>query len=357
MKKIVFFLFISFIFADWVIQPSGTSVNLFDIHFPSDTSIGYAAGANGVVLKTTNGGTNWFPLSVLLPVNLNACYFVNSQIGYVCGENGTVYKTTNGGEEWQMLFTGVSYNLYDIHFISPDTGFISAENSVILRTYNGGNTFDILSVSPINPYILKGISVVGNGSTVFTVGEAGSVFKTTNYGNSWVQLNSNSRSYLYKVIFLNQNIGYIVSDSGYVLKTTDGGSNFQKINVIQQPLYNLSFLSSQIGYVCGANGQIYKTTNGGENWLREQTPIEDHLFGISFVNSELGWACGRNGRIIKRYLPPSILENKKENNINFNIYPSGKYFLPNGQVIKSNQLKKGIYFIKNNQEIKKIIIF
>ncbi len=355
MKKIFFLLFLSLLFADWVVQPSGTSVNLFDIHFVN-TLIGYAVGANGVILKTTNGGENWFSLSSPLPIQLNACYFINSQIGYVCGQNGTVFKTTNGGEDWLILPTGVSYDLYDIYFVSPETGFITAENSTVLRTYNGGANFDLLSVTPIIPYVLKGISVVLGGSHAFVVGEGGAVFKTTDYGNNWTQLNANSRAYLYKTVFLNQNNGFIVSDSGYVLKTTDGGNNFLKINIVPYPLYNLSFLSSQIGYVCGYNGIVYKTTNGGENWEREPTNIIEPLYSIFFINSETGWACGANGRIIKRYLPPNISENKKEIIKKLSNRNSGKYFLPNGRVIKKEQLRKGIYFVENNKEFRKVII-
>uniref|UniRef100_A0A7V3ZVG4 Photosynthesis system II assembly factor Ycf48/Hcf136-like domain-containing protein n=1 Tax=candidate division WOR-3 bacterium TaxID=2052148 RepID=A0A7V3ZVG4_UNCW3 len=354
MKKLLIFLVFSFIFADWTIQNSSVSVTLYSLSFPTDTMLGYACGENGTIIKTTNSGQNWSRLSVSLSENLYSIFFVNETIGYACGRNGKVIKTTNGGENWQNLVTEITENLYQLHFISPDTGFIAGDNGMVLRTYDGGQTFDYLSVSPINPFDLRGISVVANGRIVYAVGLSGSIFKTTDYGNNWVQLNSQTRANLFKVIFLNPNIGYVCSESGYVLKTTDG-NNFTRLNVASpQPLYGIHFISSQVGYVCGGNGLVYKTTNGGENWEREYTGVGENLYYIFFKTEDIGWACGRNGLIIKRYLPSAITENKNEKTI-LKI-KNNNLFLSTGQIIRNNnKLNKGIYFIKNNKKFKKII--
>jgi photosystem II stability/assembly factor-like uncharacterized protein len=353
MKRLLVFLLFSYIFADWTIQNSSVSVNLYALSFPTDTLIGYAAGQNGTIIKTINGGNDWVRLSLALPENLYGIFFINESIGYACGQNGRIIKTTDGGQTWQNLSAGVTENLYHLYFVSPDTGFIVGDNGIVLRTYNGGQTFDQLSVSPINPANLRGISVLANGQIAYAVGFSGSIFKTTNYGNNWSQLNSQSRANLSKVFFLNPNLGYVCSESGYVLKTTDG-SNFIKINVAPpNPLYGIYFLSSQIGYVCGANGLVYKTINGGENWERENTGVSEILYAIFFKTEDIGWACGRNGLIIRRYLPPAISENKKER---LGFKSNNRFFLPTGQIINNNKLNKGIYFIKDKKEFKKIIV-
>jgi hypothetical protein len=40
----------------WLPQPSGTSFDLFDVHFTSAGQTGIAVGANGTILRTTDGG-------------------------------------------------------------------------------------------------------------------------------------------------------------------------------------------------------------------------------------------------------------------------------------------------------------
>ena len=46
--------------ANWSALSSGTSNNLFGVSFP-DASNGWAAGANGTILHTFDGGATWEP--------------------------------------------------------------------------------------------------------------------------------------------------------------------------------------------------------------------------------------------------------------------------------------------------------
>jgi len=45
-------------FAQWYLQNSGTTKNLYAVHF-IDENIGIAVGDSGTILRTTNGGTAW----------------------------------------------------------------------------------------------------------------------------------------------------------------------------------------------------------------------------------------------------------------------------------------------------------
>ncbi len=53
--------------ASWIAQHSGSNT-LFSIVFPrGQVDTGFACGANSLVLKTTDGGTNWEILSIGQP--------------------------------------------------------------------------------------------------------------------------------------------------------------------------------------------------------------------------------------------------------------------------------------------------
>ena len=58
---------------------------------------GYLAGANGLIKKTTNGGSSWNVSPSSTSEELRAIYFVNADTGYAVGGNGTILKTNNGG--------------------------------------------------------------------------------------------------------------------------------------------------------------------------------------------------------------------------------------------------------------------
>ena len=63
----------------------GTANNLHSVYF-INTNTGYSVGEGGTILKTTNGGTNWFNQSLELTNNLYSVYFINANIGYIVGK-------------------------------------------------------------------------------------------------------------------------------------------------------------------------------------------------------------------------------------------------------------------------------
>jgi photosystem II stability/assembly factor-like uncharacterized protein len=75
-------------------QNSATSNDLHSVQF-MDSNTGYAAGAYGTVLKTTNGGANWIALNTGSSIPFNALHFVNASTGSVAGWLW-ILMTTNG---------------------------------------------------------------------------------------------------------------------------------------------------------------------------------------------------------------------------------------------------------------------
>ena len=122
---------------------------------------------------------------------------------------------------------------------------------------------------------------------------------TTNGGSTW-QSSSDNNPYIRFITFQNINTGYACSGS-YVLKTINGGSNWNILNSFSTPIINsVLFLDGTTGHTVGGNfigtdslGVIYKTSDGGSSW---NTSYSDHggiINDIKFVNANTG-------------LPPSL---------------------------------------------------
>src|SRR5438552_14532981 len=95
----------------------------------------------------------------------------------------------------------------------------------------------------------------------------GSVFSQT----GWYQQVSNTNNTLYSVQFLDNNTGYACGNSGIILKTTNGGVNWNIVFFAGSgyKFYSLCIINANTCYAGGAisNGGIYnKTTNAGNNW-------------------------------------------------------------------------------------------
>ena len=105
------------------------------------------------------------------------------------------------------------------------------------------------------------------------------------------------------IFFLDSLTGWIVtagasssSDTGYIIKTTNGGDNWQ---VQYNPIMNfnaLQFLNSNTGYAGGGNGfgRFFKTINGGLNWNNIFSFGFITVTDLSFVNKDTGWVCSND---------------------------------------------------------------
>lgn len=145
MKKYIILLFTVFAlhFANaqnWTTLNSSTSLNLYSVFFP-DTDTGYVVGANGIILATTNGGSDWSLVPSPTSSNLTSVHFSDANMGYAAGENGVILNTSDGGVTWTELISGTSQSLYSIFFPATDTGYAVGADGIILKTTNGGGVW------------------------------------------------------------------------------------------------------------------------------------------------------------------------------------------------------------------------
>ena len=73
-------------------------------------------GYDGRIIKTTNGGTNWFAQSYGSRNDFYGTWFTDSENGVVVGWNGTILKTINGGITWTNHSVGESNYFHDCTF-------------------------------------------------------------------------------------------------------------------------------------------------------------------------------------------------------------------------------------------------
>jgi photosystem II stability/assembly factor-like uncharacterized protein len=310
----------------WTILPSGTESHLNSVYFV-DASTGFAVGGsesdrendarNGIILKTTNGGTTWTTLWSHPTSYLKSVFFTNANIGYAVGgyyfgSKGIVLKTTDGGITWETLLLEPNYALISIFFTETNTGYTVGrgnEFGIILKTTDGGTTWTTISKG-----ILDDLNSVffANDKTGYAVGgnfwNSGIILKTIDSGANWDTLSLIPGYTLFSVFFTEANVGYVTAGSGdetgILLKTIDGGATWEKVCTTSSWLNSVYFTDASTGYAVGgyyygSKGIVLKTTDGGATWLDLSRGPKDDLYSVFFPDTNNGYVVGENGTILK----------------------------------------------------------
>jgi photosystem II stability/assembly factor-like uncharacterized protein len=88
--------------------------------------------------------------------------------------------------------------------------------------------------------------------------------------------------------------GYAVGPYGIVVKTTNGGTIWQRQNLGGTSLwfYGVDAPDPNYAWACGDGGSIYATKNGGASWASQNSGVGFDLYSLDFVDSLFGVSVG-----------------------------------------------------------------
>lgn len=128
-----------------------TTANLARIHGQGDVIM--AAGATGIVVRSTNRGQSWSTLPTIpASVSLTALDVRDSNRVWVGASNGAVYYTLDGGNNWTLVtLAGTPSAINDIVFVNDEIGWVAGIESGVAGlwyTPNGGSDWSTPNASP-----------------------------------------------------------------------------------------------------------------------------------------------------------------------------------------------------------------
>ncbi len=172
----------------WQLTPTGSSARLRGLSVVS-SSVVWASGSQGTVLRTVNGGTTWQsvgpPGTELLQFRdieaFDASNAVILSIGP--GEESRVYVTSNGGQSWTLAFVNDDPNaFYDcMAFFDRHRGLALSDpvqgRFRILATSNGGRSWRVLDTE-MPPALPGEFAFAASGQCITTAGGRDAFFGT-----------------------------------------------------------------------------------------------------------------------------------------------------------------------------------
>ena len=114
--------------------------------------------------------------------------------------------------------------------------------------------------------LLDGMALEGR---IVAVGHWGHSLISDDQGQSWRQTEVPTRATLTAVFFHDSKLGWAVGHDAIILRTQDGGENWERVYYApeeQRPLLDLWFRDVDYGFAIGAYGFLLSTTDGGDTW-------------------------------------------------------------------------------------------
>lgn len=306
---------------------------LFSFSFPS-VNTGFAVGYGNTMIKSTNGGMNWFNVSIFSTTaqDLNSVFFINENTGWFCSTSDTVFYTTNSGSSWTPQIWFVS-DPNKIFFVNSTTGWILSTPK-LYRTTNAGSNWELINSQMGYDMYFYNSNI---GWKTLYAGGSSTLYKTTDGGSSWTPMYSTSDfRVIYSFAFVNENTGWAAGYREHILKTTNGGMNWvqQRDMGNSAGLYSMDFINENTGWAIGDQGQSVYTLNGGTSW--NQIPLNAGRGHVKFFNSTTGWIVGNKvfrtttgGFTYRNLQCTSLIEGFYDGSLNSMIADTAKVILRN----------------------------
>ncbi len=314
---------------DWQPQRSGVTARLRGVSAVS-TSVAWASGANGTILRTTDGGASWQPRPIAgtMALDFRDIDAFGERVAYVLsigpGEASRIYKTADGGERWDLQFANLDPKVFldAMAFWNADRGVAFSDSVdghfVVFTTTDGGRKWNRVPSDRL-PAALDGEGAFAASGTNVAVGErdrawigttAGRVLRTLDGGRTWTiastPVRADKSAGIFSIAFRSATDGIVVggdfnqpdeaADNAAV--TSDGGATWTLVKGLRGYRSVVAWSGRGRGPAvaigpAGADASV----DGGRTWTALAGEGYD---SVSFVPGALiGWAAGDKGRIAK----------------------------------------------------------
>ena len=296
----------------------------------------YATTYNLGIFKSTDGGKNWVFASFGIKnwYGMQLATHPEDPDTIFTTTNGGVYKSTNAGESWKLIGSselcddedaGGNCHYHGIvvekeapfkvlvgsggdQYAKEGVGLTGSEdNGESWRNSDDGFVRDVhVSKLVIDPNNNNVFYATTQGETEYTdkVGDGAGVFKSTDRGNNWTQINNGLNSLETNVLAVDPNdsdVLYLGTDDDGIYKSINGGENWEKLipsasfgigDIVVDPQNSDNVYMGTVDYfrlsesrgVLGDFG-VYKSTDGGTTWEEFNSGL-NHLGVFSLELSE-----------------------------------------------------------------------
>lgn len=272
---------------------------LLDIAAAGDTLV--AVGERGHILYSTDIGNTWIQAKVPTTAMLTRVFFSSSMQGWAVGHDGHVLVTNDGGKHWQLQRDGVSaQRQLNTEKVDKSKNRVDRLRLDLQRTTDSENEPDDLSTLDEAQYQLDEAMLIANEPVFppplmdvwftnkqqgWVSGAYGTLLYTANGGRQWQDwshtLDDPDQLHLNGVVAWDDGTVLLASEWGTIFRSSNAGQSWTSIS----SGYEGSFFgllrshSTDNVFAYGLRGTVYRSSDRGLSWSQLESAVVESLFG------------------------------------------------------------------------------
>ena len=320
--------------ASWVVQTSATTASLRGVSAVDDKTA-WASGANGVVLRTLDGGATW----TLIPVpgegssdfrDIEA-FGPDEAVVMAIGRPAKIFKTVDGGKTWRRTFFDDSPGIFldGLAFFDDKNGIAVGDpmdgQFFLISTADGGGTWTALPLDSRPAardgeaaFAASGTSLAVSGTDriwIVTGGAVSRVWRSEDRGRHWevspsALLEGPASAGGFSVVFFDGKAGISVggdyraetASAGNAALSHDGGRTWVPVGDrrpggFREAVAFIPGTDPPVALTVGPSGSDL-SADLGQTWTPIASPAGFHALSFG-KKGRAGWAVGKNGLVAK----------------------------------------------------------
>ena len=225
-------------------------------------------GERGIILLSDDSAISWQQARVPVSTTLTAIHFVTQNKGWSVGHSGAVLHTEDGGASWVKHLDG--NQAAQLILEDAQKQALAHDDDKAQRRLNDAQR--LLREGPDKPFFDIWFADEKRG---FIVGAYGLFFATQDGGRTWLpwqtHIDNATSKHLYGIRSLGASV-YIAGEEGALYRSTDAGRTFVEINTpYRGSWFGIIPFGKENVVVYGLRGNAYWSHDAGHHWYKIDT--------------------------------------------------------------------------------------
>nr|WP_315242984.1 YCF48-related protein [uncultured Albidiferax sp.] len=236
-----------------------------------------AVGPRGLILVSVDAAATWKQVATPTSTDLVSVKFTDASNAWAVGHDAVALRTTDGGATWQKVLDGRSV-LTLLRATYASRAKAGDEMAVAMSTEVERSVAQSATPEALpSPFLDVWFANANEG---YLVGAFGLILRTTDGGKQWEpwieRLDNERRFHLYAVTG-DETQRYIAGEQGLLLRLDTTANRFVKVETPYTGTYFGLDVQGQRLVAFGLRGNAYAQTEPGAAWNKIETGVDDNL--------------------------------------------------------------------------------